>query len=294
MRRWCKAWGSQEAANGKGPALSVAVLLLVSCTVLGGCALFPSRPAVPLKQATAAELTALLREREAAIQTMKGLFRVSIKGEGIPIAQRIEGAMYYRRPDAMRLQGFTALGGELFEFVLSDDLYKLRLPTMSRVLTGRSSEIGKMGKLARPFQLSVWAMSGAVGIASVARHERVALKEDGDRYRLDVFASGEDNSRSGTVVRRLWFERRSLQVVQEERLSPTGELEAVMYFDDFRPVGESEAGVQAEDAANGFRTRLMRPFKITMEDGHGQGRLQVTFHEIVPNVPLRPADLGTV
>ncbi len=294
MRRWCKGEVKRGKKGGHDPAFPIMALLLGALTVVGGCALLPSRPEVPLKQATAAELTALLREREAAIQTMKGLFRVSIKGEGIPIAPRMEGAMYYRRPDAMRLQGFTALGGELFEFVLSDDLYKLRLPTMSRVLTGRSSEIGKMGKLARPFQLSVWAMSGAVGIASVARGERVALAEDGDRYRLDVFAPGEGDSGSGTVVRRLWFERRSLQVVQEERLSPTGEREAVMYFDDFRPVGESEAGVQTQDAASGFRTRLMRPFKITMEDGHGQGSLQVTFHEIVPNVPLRPADLGTV
>ena len=112
MRRWNKARGKREKANGKGPAFSVAVLLLVALTVtvLGGCAAFPSRPEVPLKRATAAELMALLREREAAIQTMKGLFRVSIKGEGIPIAQRMEGAMYYRRPDAMRLLGFTALG----------------------------------------------------------------------------------------------------------------------------------------------------------------------------------------
>ncbi len=269
-------------------------VLPVALALIAGCAFWFPRAEVPLKEATAAELTALLREREAAIQTMKGLFRVSIKGEGIPIAQRMEGAIYYRRPDAMRLQGFTALGSEVFEFILSDDLYKLRLPTMSRVLTGRSSEMGKMGKLARPFQLSVWAMSGAVGIASVAEHERVALAEDGDRYRLDVFAPGEGDSRSRTVVRRIWFERRSFQVVQEERLSPTGELEAVMYFDDFRPVGESENGGPPRNAGGGSRMPLMRPFKITMEDGHGRGSLQVTFHEIIPNVPLRPADLGTV
>ncbi len=269
-------------------------LLPLALTILAGCAVWLPRVEVPLKEATAAELMALLREREAAIQTMKGLFRVSIKGDGILIAQRMEGAIYYRRPNAMRLQGFTPLGSELFEFVLSDDLYKLRLPMMSRVLTGRASEMGKMGQLARPFQLSVWAMSGAVGIASVAEHERVTLAEDGDRYRLDVFGAGEDDSRSRTVVRRIWFERRSFQVVQEERLSPTGELEAVMYFDDFRPVGESDNGRQAQHVRGGSRAPLMRPFKITMEDGHGRGSLQVTFHEIVPNAPLRPADLGTV
>ena len=40
--------------------------------------------------------------------------------------------------------------------------------------------------------------------------------------------------------------------------------------------------------------RLLRPFKIVLEDGRGQGSVQVTFHEMTPNQPLNAADLGQV
>jgi hypothetical protein len=38
--------------------------------------------------------------------------------------------------------------------------------------------------------------------------------------------------------------------------------------------------------------RLLRPFKILLEDGHGQGSVQVTFHELIPNATLKPSDLA--
>ena len=87
--------------------------LLLTFYSLQGCAWFQPVPEMPLKEATAEQLTGRLQEREAAIQTMKGLFRAQIAGSGIPIAQRVEGAMYYRRPEALRLQGFNQLGGKL-------------------------------------------------------------------------------------------------------------------------------------------------------------------------------------
>lgn len=260
--------------------------------VISGCALLPSREEAPLKQATAEELTALLQEREAAIQTMKGLFSAKIKGGILPISQRVEGAMYYRRPNVMRLQGFSAVGSELFEFVVTEDQYKLRLPTMGRTLTGRPSVPDQLGKLARPFQLSVWALNGVVGASSVGKHERVALVEEGNRYRLDVSTQEPEAGRS-KVIRRIWFDRRTLLVVQEDRLSPSGDVEAVMQFDDYRFIGDDAVAV-AEKTGDRVTQRLLRPFKVSMEDGQGRGSIQLTFHEIVPNAPLKPGELGHV
>ena len=37
---------------------------------------------------------------------------------------------------------------------------------------------------------------------------------------------------------------------------------------------------------------LLRPFKILLEDGRGQGSVQVTFHELIPNTTLKPSDLA--
>ncbi|MBI3355843.1 MAG: hypothetical protein HY038_03565 [Nitrospirae bacterium] len=108
------------------------IILNFAFALLAGCALFQPAPESPLKRATAEELTALLRQREAAIHSMKGLFSAKVRGGFIPIASRLEGAVYYRRPNALRLRGFTSIGSELFEFVQADDLYKLRLPTRVR------------------------------------------------------------------------------------------------------------------------------------------------------------------
>jgi outer membrane lipoprotein-sorting protein len=242
------------------------------------------REEVRLKQATVEELTALLSQREAAIQTMKGLFSAKVRGGIIPIASRVEGALYYRRPNAMRLRGFTAIGSELFEFVQTGDQFMLRLPTMGRVLSGSPSDMSEMGKLARPFQLSVWAMGGLLGTGTIAKDEAAVLVEDGDRYRLDV--SGPSSNGAQFIRRRLWFERQTWLVVREDRLTESGHVEATIQYEDFRAIGEADATVAASAG------RLLRPFKISLEDGKGQGSVQVTFHEMIPNQPLTATDLA--
>jgi len=252
--------------------------LLVACTSL------PPREEGQLKEATAEELTALLRQREAAVQTMKGLFSAKVRGGMIPIATRVEGAVYYRRPKAMRMRGFTAIGSELFEFLQADDQYTLRLPTMGRVVSGNPADMSEMGKLARPFQLSVWAMAGVLGTSSVAMDETTQLIEEGDRYRLDI--SGPSSNGTPSIHRRLWFDRQSFLVVKEDRLTETGEVDATIQYADFRPVGEVSASSLAADG------RLLRPFKISLEDGRGQGSVEVTFHELIPNAALKPTELA--
>ncbi len=259
-------------------------ILSFALVLLAGCALVAPKEEAPLKQATVEELTALLNQREAAIQTMKGLFSAKVRGGIIPITSRVEGALFYRRPNAMRLRGFTAVGSELFEFVQADDRFRLRLPTMGRVLSGSPSDMSEMGKFARPFQLSVWAMVGVLGTGTIAKDETAALVEEGDRYRLDVF--GPSSAGAQLMRRRLWFERQTLLVVQEDRLTESGTVEATIQYEDFRMIGETKP---ISRAGNG---PLLRPFKILLEDGRGQGSVQVTFHEMIPNMPLNATDLG--
>ena len=258
----------------------------LALALLSGCTSVAPREEAPLKQATVEELTALLSQREAAIQTMKGLFSAKVRGGIIPIASRVEGALYYRRPNAMHLHGFTAVGSELFEFVQADDHFRLRLPTMGRVLSGSPSDMSEMGKLARPFQLSVWAMGGMLGTGTIAKDETVALVEEGDRYRLEVFGPSPNGAQH--MRRLLWFERQTFHVVREDRLTESGAVEATIQYEDFRTIGEAEAISSAGDR------RLQRPFKILLEDGKGQGSVQVTFHEMIPNLPLKAADLGQI
>ena len=194
-----------------GPATRAGQFLVV-CLLVVGCAVSEPRDELQVKPATAEALTALLRQRELAIQTMKGLFSAKVRGGIMPIATRVEGTVYYRRPNAMRLRGFTAIGSELFEFVQADDQFTLRLPTMGRVLSGHPADMSEMGKLARPFQLSVWAMRGVLGTGTVRDDETAAVVQDGDRYRLDI--SGRSPEGNALLNRRLWFDRQTLLVVK--------------------------------------------------------------------------------
>jgi outer membrane lipoprotein-sorting protein len=260
------------------------VVWVMGLVFLSGCALFAPREEVRLKQATVKELVDVLSQREAAIRTMKGLFSAKVRGGIIPIASRVEGALYYRRPNAMRLRGFTAVGSELFEFVQTTDYFRLRLPTMGRVLSGSPSDMDEMGKLARPFQLSVWAMGGVLGTGTIAKDETVTLAEEGDRYRMEVF--GPSPTGAQVIRRQLWFERQTFLVVREERLMESGSVEATIQYEDFRTIGEVEATSSTGDR------RLQRPFKIFLNDGKGQGNVEVTFHEMIPNQPLNATDLA--
>lgn len=297
MRYWPKRLGT--AGRGAEREWSVVAACLVAglLIALDGCALFTPRDERPLRVATVEELTGLLAERHAAMRSLKALFSAKITGGILPIGQRVQGTILYQRPDALRLRGFTPLGGELFEFVQADGLYRLRLPTMGREVNGRRSEPDQLGQLSRTFRLSVWAMSGIVGTDPITASEHVRLVEEGDQYRLDVFAVADESAAiaSPTPVRRIWFNRRLLVVVGEERLSPTGETEAAMQFEDFRPVGEAltDTVSHAPGSEHGGGT-MLRPFKISMQDGQGRGTVQVTFLEIIPNAPLKPSELGRV
>ena len=99
----------------------------------------------------------------------------------------------------------------------------------------------------------------------VATNETVQPAEDGERYRLDILGPSEDGVQ--TIQRRLWFERRTLLVVREDRLSNAGDVEATIQYEDFRPIGDANGG-----SAVGDVTLRCRPFKISLEDGKGRGR----------------------
>jgi hypothetical protein len=281
-----------RGGNSRKTRLAHFIGICIAIFMLASCALITPKEELPLRQVTAQELTALLRHREAAIQSLKGLFSAKVRGGLIPIASRMEGTVYYRRPNALRLRGFTSLGNELFDLVQADDLYRLRLPLEGKTYTGHRSDMKDAGKLARFSQLSVWAVGGVLGTNAIARDEVVKVVEDRGRYRLDVYAPATGGtSPSRLPIRHLWFDRRLL-VVQEEWLGSSGEVEATIQYDDFRPLEELKS-IPAEDMGD-QDLRLFRPFKISLEDGRGQGSVQVIFHEMHHNHAIRAEDLGQI
>ena len=264
------------------------------CVVLSGllsaCTGVTSQDESPLVPVTADDLVRLLRQRESTVHSMKGLFSAKVRGGFIPIATRVEGTVHFRRPNSLRLRGFTSIGNELFELVQADDLYRLRLPMQGKVYSGRQSDIRDNGTLARLSQLSVWAVGGVLGTGSITQDETVELVEHGTRYRLDVFQKAQASTgATRSLVRRVWFDRRLL-VVQEDRLDSDGEIEATIQYEDFRSLEGATDASRSMDAEKAIQ--LLRPFRIMLEDGHGQGMVLVTFHELHHNLAMSDDDLG--
>jgi len=284
MPCWVRFQRTSETARVAFPLLTAFLLIVFS-----SCASPPdhrdSSSALPLRTATVEELVSIMQEQETAIQTLKGLFRAQVQGPGIPGSQQVEGAVFYQRPDHLRLQGFNRLGMKLFELALDEDRYRLRTIN-GKFLTGQLADLQRVETLARPFKLSVLAMSGIVGTPPPTLGERVALSDDGDRYRLDVFAS--DRSGPAEVpYRKIWFDRRLLQVAREDRLNGQGDVEATVEFDDFRAIETRSDSLP--DTRLG--STVVKPFRVRAQDGEGRSRLQLVFHEINANVPVKPEEL---
>lgn len=293
-KRWKSCWDRKMLrVRSEMKRLRGLTSILLPCLVLSACS-FGTKPvlqlpAPPLQEATIERLVDLLKEREAEIQTFKGLFRAQIQGPGIPGTQQVEGAVVYHRPDALRLRGFNRLGLRLFELTVGEERYTLRLVT-GKVLTGTLNELNRTEKTARPFRLSLLAMTGVTGTPAIAKEDRVIQQDEGDRYRLEVFASHEPGG-IPHAYRQIWFDRRTLQVVQENRLTVNGDIESTVRFDDFRPVflSPDEANIVRTDSSTVRQT--LKPFAIHAEDPEGQSSLQLTFREMSPNLPLKAEEL---
>jgi hypothetical protein len=257
----------------------IAVWALV---LFAGCSRIQQAPEPPLPQATVTELMAQLRERETTIQTIKGLFRAQLTGPVLPFAQRVDGAVFYRRPETLRLRGFTPLGGMVFEFGQNQMQYWLELPSEGRRVGGSLEDL-RNGKIGRLVQLARWAVRSVVGESLAESTLRLTLVEDGRHYRLDV----QQAAPSDRLLRRLWFDRRSLHVVQDERFQDTGEVEATMTFEDYRAL---PLATPQEGEATAQTTWM--PFKVTVTDHVTGSSLVLTFHELIVNGVLRPEELG--
>ncbi|MFB3136966.1 MAG: hypothetical protein ACE1ZJ_03525, partial [Nitrospirales bacterium] len=100
---------------------------------LSNCAPLPQRPAISVKPAIAEQLLVTLRQKESAILSLKGLLRIHIQGDGVPISRRMDGVLLYRRPRLIRLKGFSPLGGLVFDFLVNRDHYTLHIPKEGQV-----------------------------------------------------------------------------------------------------------------------------------------------------------------
>jgi len=276
---------AQHERNGNEPfALSlskgalVAWLAVVGTFIaLAGCARAPVAPPAPVvpSAVTAEELVAKLQEREAAVRTLKALFTVEASGSALKSPQRMEAAFVYQRPGTIRLQTFARLGFPLFDLLLADNQYQLLFPLQGKTQKGLVSELDRKGGIGAPVTLGLQATMGSLG-GVILPTEHVSLREENSQYVLDVMTEPGLNR----VARRLWFAQKTLEIVRQDLFDASGNLAATMAYQNYRAVGATSAGP------------LAWPSRVLAEDGLGQARLVLTFHEIIPNPELTPQDWG--
>ena len=115
------------------PWLFRSIACVVSVAMMSGCTSISVQPQVPLDGEKAQAVLQALREREANIKAIKGLFQASITGSVLPISQNLNGVLFYHRPTDVHLRGFTRVGGVIFEFLRENDSYELRLPSAGKI-----------------------------------------------------------------------------------------------------------------------------------------------------------------
>ena len=258
----------------EGVSFAVASILLAGCArTLVGSPLPPPPPVV-----TAEELVTLLRERGAAIQTMKAQLLVEATGGTLKGTQRMEAALVYQRPGSIRLQTFARIGFPVFDLRVADDHYHVTFPMSGKSVKGDVAELGRQASLGTPITLGLQATLGNLSGFSIAPTDQVALREEGGLYVLDVIPTEV----GATGSRRLWFDRGTLEVLRQDFLEASGQLTATMLFQDYRAVGPT-TGVP-----------LMRPYLVRAEDVRSQAVLVLTFREIIPNPELTPRDWGRI
>jgi len=254
----------------------ILVIVGLGLVLLAGCARAPVIPSAPLT-VTAEELVILLREREAAVRTLKAQFAVEASGAALKAPQRMEAALVYRRPGTFRLQTFARMGLPVFDLVLTDGQYHLLFPIQGKSQKGSVAELDHKGALGMPILLGLQATLGSLG-GTILPTDRVFLREENDQYVLDVMPVSE----GGNVARRLWITRSTLEVARQDLFDASGALQATMVYQNYRAVGSIPAGP------------LTWPTRVQAEDGLGRAKVVLTFHDVIPNPALTSQDWGPV
>jgi outer membrane lipoprotein-sorting protein len=259
--------------------VSLAVWFLLSA----GCARVARPPDVAPAPAglCAQELLARLQERGSAIQTLKAQFSIEATGKEIKGTQRMEVAMIYQRPDLVRLRAFARIGFPIFDLVLIQDRYQMKIPMQGKFLSGSVADIARQEGLGPSILLGLQATLGNLNGATVLATDKLTLREEGGLYILEVVPSARTAG-----ARRLWFDQGSLELVRQEFLDESGQTQTTIVFQDYRSVGTTAVG------ANGVTVPIVRPYLVRAEDAGGRAKLLLTFREIIPNPPLSPQDWG--
>ena len=246
------------------------LLLLTGCTGL----LQGSYSAVPDDQSR--YVLESLRQKEATIRTLRGLFQASVSGSGIAFSQRFNGMMSYASPDQVHLRGFLKFGVPMMDFHREGNSYELYFPAENQMITGQVDGGPVQTEWDQTVQLSIRALDAVLGkIAGLASAEIRVLK-DTTHYRLDMAVVGSaDSATQEDFIVRTWVDAQTLDLTLIEYSRSYDEVVVSVECEDYRDVNSPSASVQGP---------IRLPFVVKATDHRSSGgSITLSFQEFVLN-----------
>ena len=216
-----------------------------------------------------------LRQKEATIRTLRGLFQASVSG--LLFSQRFNGMMSYDSPDQVHLRGFLRFGVPMMEFHREGNSYELYFPAEKQMITGQVNGGPVQTEWDQTVQLSIRALDAVLGKIDGLSNAEIRVLKDATHYRLDMtdVRSDESTAQEDFIVR-TWVDAQTLELTSiEYRQSYDDEVVVSVECEDYRDV----------DALSATAQRPIRlPFVVKATDHRSiGGSITLRFQEFVLN-----------
>ncbi len=249
---------------------------LVLMMVLVGCAgVFPGS-LQPLEEEQSGQILKALRQKEAAITTLRGLFQASISGTGLPFSQDFQGMLSYVQPDVLHLKGFMRLGVPVMDFYREGNHYELFFPAEGKVVTGRVDDPTERTQWDQIVTLSIRALDAVLGKLSALSEGEIRVWKTGDRYRIDIIPHQPSSaSAQEAFTVRTWIDALTLEVMSIEYRRSFDEVVLLVECAEYREVNVKHSGSVSS---------IRLPFLVRATDYRsGGGSLALHFQEFIVN-----------
>ncbi len=254
---------------------------LLAITLLVGCAGLFQEALRPVEEGQGRLVLEVLRQKEEAIHTLRGLFQASVSGSGIPLSQNFQGMFSYERPDVLHLKGFIRLGVPVMDFHREGNQYELSLPAEGKVVTGQLDETREGAHWDQTVLLSIRALEAVLGKISGLSSAGVRVWQNEERYRIDMEAGQSSlvSARDDFTVR-TWIDAQTLELTSIEYRRSFDDIVVSVECEDYREV-------QVKTSWNASLVRL--PYRVRATDHRpGGGTITLHFQEFIVNAGQKP------
>ena len=252
------------------------ILCFVSCLLVAGCAGMYPGVFTPVSDDLRQKILESLRKKERSIRTLRGLFRASVSGSGIPFSQRFNGMIAYASPDTVHLRGFLKFGVPMMDFHRKGNDYRLYFPAEKELITGQVAGGSLVTQWDQTVQLSIRALDALLGKIEGLSQGEIHVFQGETHYRLDMTEShASERVTPEDYIVQTWIDAQTLEMTSIEYRRAFDEIVISVECEDYRDV---------KVAAHSEGGPIRLPFVVKATDHRSSGgSITLNFQEFVLN-----------